>query len=69
MYEPVGQADLLSDYLTRMILQIYISAAFDRVNHQNILYKLCSISNTTNSNTTIKLITTRYGGWLSEFTG
>ena len=25
------------------IIQIYFSAAFDRVNHQRILYKLCSV--------------------------
>ena len=25
------------------ILQIYVSAAFDRVNHLDILYKLCSV--------------------------
>ena len=53
-----------------IIVRFDFSAAFDRVNHQGILYKLCSmgiggpvLSTLTVS---IKLITTRYGGGLSE---
>ena len=50
---------------------IDFSAAFDRVNHQAILYRLCSagiggfvlfLSDTVS----VKQITLRYRGWLSE---
>ena len=43
------------------IVQIDFSAAFDRVNHLGILYKLCSVGIGTVS---IKSITASYGGWL-----
>ena len=46
------------------IVQIDFSAAFDRVNHLGILYKLCSVS-IAGSVLSI-LITARYGGWLSK---
>ena len=52
------------------IVQINFSAAFDRVNHLGILYKLwsvvwrfCPINIDTVS---IKPITASYGGWLSK---
>ena len=52
------------------IVQIDFSAAFDRVNHLGILYKLCSVCITASLlsmlTVSIKLITTRYGGWLLE---
>ena len=40
------------------VMKIDFSAAFDRVNHLGILYKLCSVC--------IKPITASYGGWLSK---
>ena len=53
------------------IVHIDFSAAFDRVNHQGILYKLCSVciggsvlSILTEFST--KPITARYDGWLLE---
>ena len=45
------------------IVQIDLSAAFDRVNHLVILYKLRPLHIDTVS---IKLITASYGGWLSK---
>ena len=52
------------------IVQIYFSPAFDRVNHQGILYKLCSVgiggSVLSISTVPIKSITARYGGRLQE---
>ena len=52
------------------IVQIYFSAAFDRVNHLGILYKLCSVSIAGClvyiDTVSIKPITARYGGWLPE---
>ena len=56
------------------IVQIDFNAAFYRVNHHDILYKLfsagywrfCVVYTDTVS---IKPITARYGGWLSELTG
>ena len=50
------------------IMQIEFSAAFDRVNHLGIFYKICYwrfclVYIDTDS---IKPITARYGGWLSE---
>ena len=56
-----------------MIVQIDFSAAVGRVKHQGILYKLCSVGiggSVLSINTvSIKPITARYGGWLSEQTG
>ena len=50
--------------------QIDFRAAFDRVNHQGILYWLCSLgiggSVLSILTVSIKPITARYGGWLSE---
>ena len=52
------------------IVQIDFSAAFDRVNHQGILYRLCSVgircSVLSILTLPVKPITARYGGWLSE---
>ena len=52
------------------IVQIDFSAAFDRVNHQGILYQLCSVgiggSVLSILIVSIKPITAYYGGWLSE---
>ena len=52
------------------IVQINLSVAFDRVNHLDILYKLCSVaiggSVLSIDTVSIKLITARYGGWLLE---
>ena len=52
------------------IVQIDFSAAIDRVNHQGILYKLCSVgiggSVLSILAVSIKPITARCGGWLSE---
>ena len=51
-------------------MQIGFSAAFDRINHQDILYKLCSVgigcSVLSILAVSIKLITAHYGGWLLE---
>ena len=51
------------------IVQIDFSAAFDKVNHQGILYRLCfvGIGGLVLSILTqfVKPITARYGGWLS----
>ena len=51
------------------ILQIDFSAAFDSVNHQDILYRLYSVgiggSVLSILTVSIKPITARYGGWLS----
>ena len=44
------------------IVQIDFSAAFDRVTHLGILYKLCSVG----IGGSVKPITARYGGWLSK---
>ena len=46
--ESVGKADMLSAHALEMgqearIVQIDFSAACDRVNHQEILFKLCSV--------------------------
>ena len=55
-----------------MIVQIDFSAAFDRVNHQAILYiyRLCSVgiggSALSILTKFVKPITARYGLWLSE---
>ena len=50
--------------------QIYFSAAFVRVNHRGILYKFCSVgiggSGLSILTVSIKLITARYGEWLSD---
>ena len=43
------------------IVQIDFSAAFDRVNHLGILYKLCSVGI---GGSVLSMV--RYGGWLSE---
>ena len=54
------------------IVQIDFSSAFDRVNHQGILNKLCSVGiegsllSILAQFNCIKPITARYGGWLSE---
>ena len=54
------------------IVQIDISAAFDRVNHLGILYKLCSVCGYWRfcpvyvDIVSIKPITASYGGWLSK---
>ena len=52
------------------IVQIDFSAAFDRVNHLGILYKLCSVgigcSVLAIFTVSIKPITASYGGWLSK---
>ena len=52
------------------IVQIDFSVAFDRVNHQGILYRLCygGIGGSVLSTPTVsvKPITARYGGRLSE---
>ena len=52
------------------IVQIDFSVAFDRVNHLGIIYKLCSVgiggSVLSILTVSIKPITARYGGWLSE---
>ena len=54
-------------------MQIDFSAAFDRVNNQDILYSLCSVETLCwrfcvafTDTVSVKPITTRYGGWLSE---
>ena len=52
-----------------IILQINFSEAVDRVNHQGILYKLCSVGIFFYSLVyidTVPMSTARYGGWLSE---
>ena len=58
----------LDSGLEAKIIQIDFSAAFDRVNHQRILYKLCSVgiggSVLSVLTVSIKPITVRYGGWL-----
>ena len=52
------------------IMQIDFSAAFDRVNHEGNLYRLCSVgigcSVLSILTVSVKLITARYGRWLSE---
>ena len=54
------------------IVQIDFSAAFDRVSHQSILYKLCVLCGYWKlrvvyiNTVSIKPITARYGGWLSK---
>ena len=52
------------------MVQIDFSAAFDRVNHQGILYRNCSVgiggSVLSILTISVKQITARYGGWLSE---
>ena len=52
------------------IVQIDFSTAFDRVNHQGILYRLCSVgiegSVVFILTVSVKQVTARYGGWLSE---
>ena len=51
------------------IVQIDFSAAFDRVNHLSILYKLCSVGEVCPvyiDTVSIKPITASYGGWLSK---
>ena len=55
------------------IVQIDFSAAFDRVNHQGILYNLCSVGSGGSvlsilTQFSIKPITARYGRWLSKST-
>ena len=61
------QSALESGQETR-IVQIDFSAAFDRVNHQGILYGLCSVciggSVMSIRTQSVKMITARYGGWL-----
>ena len=54
------------------IVQIDFSAASDKVNHQRILYKLRSVGiggpvlSILIDIVSVKPITARYGGWLSE---
>ena len=52
------------------IVQIDFRAAFDRVNHLGILYKLCSVGilfcPVYIDTVSIKPITASYGGWLSK---
>ena len=53
------------------IVQIDYSAAFDRIHHLGILYRLCSVGIVGSvfvyiDTVSIKLITACYGGWLSE---
>ena len=52
------------------IMKIDFSGAFDRVDHQGILYRLCSVgiegSVLSILTVSVKLITACYGGWLSE---
>ena len=53
------------------IVQIDFSAAFDRVNHLGILYKLCSVGIGGSVLSILtqflsKRITASYGGWLSK---
>ena len=52
------------------IVQIDFSAAFDRVNHLGIFYRLCPVgiggSVLSILTVTVKPIRVRYGGWLSE---
>ena len=52
------------------IMQIDFSSAFDRVNHQGILYKFCSVGIRVPVlsilTVSIKPITSCYGGWLFE---
>ena len=54
------------------IVQIDFSAAFDRVNHYGILYRLCSVGIggtlyvVYTDTVSVKPITARYGLWLSE---
>ena len=53
------------------IVQIDFSAAFDRVNHLGILYKLCSVGiggfcPVYIDRVSIKPTTASYGGWLSK---
>ena len=60
------QSALESGQEARMV-QIDFSAAFDRVNHQRILYKLCSVSIGSSvlsilTQVTFKSITAHYGG-------
>ena len=61
------QSALDSGQMAR-IVQIDFSAAFDRVNHLGILYKLCSVgiggSVLSILTVSIKPITASYGGWL-----
>ena len=66
------QSQLESGHEAR-IVQIDFSAAFDRVNYLGSLYKLCSVgiggAVLSILTVSIKPITARYGGWLSEKTG
>ena len=53
------------------IAQIDFSASFNRVNHLGILYNLCSVAywrfcRVYINTVSIKPITARHGGWLSE---
>ena len=52
------------------IVQIDFSAAFDRVNHQGILWRLCRMvilgSVLSIPTFSVKQITAHYGGWLLE---
>ena len=54
------------------IVQIDFSAAFDGVNHQGILNRLCSVGiggsvlSILTCTFSVKPITARYGGWLTE---
>ena len=52
------------------IVQIDFGAAFDRLNHQGIIYRLCSVcilgSVLSILTVSVKQITARYGGWLPE---
>ena len=63
------QSALESGQVAR-IVQIEFSAAFHRVNHPGILYKLCSVDwvfcLVYIDTVSIKPITAGYGGWLSE---
>ena len=65
------QSALESGQVAR-IVQIDFSAAFDRVNHQGILYRLCSVGiggsvlSILADTVSVKSITARYDGWLSE---
>ena len=63
------QSALESEQEARFV-QVDFSAAFDRVNHLSILYKLCSVviggSVLSILTVSIEPITASYGGWLSK---
>ena len=62
------QSALENGHEARMV-QIDFSAAFDRVNHLGILYKICSVGIRVSvyiDRVSFKPITASYGGWLSK---